>query len=56
LNEDCEVVSPFRKVFWPYSTPKTQEMTLVEVESLHEKVCKIFGVERKLKVTHSQVP
>jgi hypothetical protein len=24
-------------------------MTLVEIKSLHEKVCKIFGVERKLR-------
>jgi hypothetical protein len=42
------VVSPPRRVLGPYSTPETQEMTLVEVESPHEKVCKIFGVERKL--------
>lgn len=48
LNEDYEVVSPPTRVLRPYSTPETQEMTLIEVESLHEKVCKIFGVERKL--------
>ncbi len=41
------MVSPPRRVLGPYSTPETEEMTLVEVESLHEKVCKIFGVERK---------
>jgi hypothetical protein len=42
------VVSPPRRVLGPYSTLENQEMTLVEVESFHEKVCKIFGVEMKL--------
>jgi hypothetical protein len=42
------VVSLPRRVLRPYSTLETQEMTLVEAESFHEKVCKIFGVERKL--------
>jgi len=41
LNENCEVVGPPRKVFGPYSTLKTQEVTAeaLGLEPPHEKVC-----------------